>query len=108
MIAVDTIMDNPEITGHRALQQCGHVVQIAVVQRWHHGLELVMGAADVDDDTVAVERLGDESGVDDKGRAVQRLSRPKHGAFERMSDHDVIANFNCEQETSLRIGNGLA
>ena len=37
-----------------------------------------------------------------KGRAVQRLRRPEHGAAERMGDHDVIADFNGEQGTSFR------
>ena len=67
-----------------------------------------MRAADVDDDTVAIERLGDEGRIDDEGRAVQRLRRPEHGAAERMGDHDVVANFNGEQGTSSRISNGLA
>ena len=67
-----------------------------------------MGAADVDDDAVVIERFGDEGSVDDEGRAVQRLRRPEHGAAERMGDHDVIANFNGEQGTSSGISNGLA
>ena len=60
-----------------------------------------MRAADVDDDPVAVERFGDEGRVDDEGRAVQRLRRAEHGAAEGMGDHDVVANFNCEQGTSF-------
>ena len=67
-----------------------------------------MGAADVDDDAVVVERLGDEGRVDDEGRAMQRLRRAEHGAAERMSDHDVVANFNGEQGNSSEIDDGLA
>ena len=85
----------------RALE-FGHFVEIAIVQRRHHRLERVMRAADVDDDTVVIERLGDEGRVDDKGRAVQRLRWPEHGAAERMGDHDVIANFNGEQGSLLK------
>ena len=44
----------------------------------------------------------------DEGRAVQRLRGPEHGAAERMGDHDVIANFNGEQGTSLSVSDGLA
>ena len=61
-----------------------------------------MRAADVDDDAVNIERLGDESRIDDEGRAVQRLRRPEYGAAERMGDHDVVAYFNGEQGTSFR------
>ena len=44
--------------GGVAALEFGHVVEVAIVQRRHHGLERVMRAADVDDDTVAIERLG--------------------------------------------------
>ena len=39
-----------------------------------------MGAADIDNDTVAVERLGGKGRVDNEGRAMQRLRRSEHGA----------------------------
>ena len=74
-----------------------HVVEIAVVQRREHRLQRLVRAADVDDDAVVVERLGDEGGVDHEGRAVQRLRRAEHGAAERMGDHDVVADFDGEQ-----------
>ena len=80
----------------------GHLVEVAIVERRQHGLECVVCAADVDDDAVGVERLGNEGRVDDEGRAVQRLRRAEYGAAERMSDHDVVANFNGEQGTSFR------
>ena len=86
----------------------GYLVEIAIVQRRRYGLERVMRATDVDDDTIVIERLGDEGRVDDEGCAVQRLRGPEHGAAERMGDHDVIANFNGEQGTSSGISNGLA
>ena len=88
--------------GGVAALEFGHVVEIAIVQRRQHGLQRVMRAADVDDDAVAIERLGDEGRVDHEGRAVQRLRRPEHGAAERMGDHDVVANFDGEQGTSFR------
>ena len=53
-------------------------------------------------------RLGDEGRVDHEGRAVQRLRGPENRALERMSDHDVVANFDGEQGSSLRIDDGLA
>ncbi len=56
-----------------------------------------MRPPDIDDDAVGVERLGHERRVDDEGRSVQRLRRAKHGAAERMSDHDVVADFDGEQ-----------
>jgi hypothetical protein len=32
---------------------------------------------------------------------MQRLRRAEYGTAKRMSDHDVIADFDCEQETPL-------
>ncbi len=46
-----------------------------------------------------VERVGDEGGIDDERRAMQRLRRPEDLAAKRMGDHDVIANLDCEQGT---------
>ena len=47
--------------------------------------------------------LGDERCIDDEGRTVQRLGRPEHRAAKRMSDHDVIADFDDEQD-NLSVG----
>jgi hypothetical protein len=47
-----------------------HVVEIAIIQRRHDGLERIVRAADVDDDAVGIERIGEEGRVDDEGRAV--------------------------------------
>ncbi len=57
---------------------------------------------------LVVEGLGDEGCIDHEGRAVQRLRGPENRASERMSDHDVVANFDSEQGSSLRIDDGLA
>ena len=37
-----------------------------------------MRAADVDDDSIGVERLRDEGGIDHEGRAMQRLRRAEN------------------------------
>ena len=50
------------------------------------------------DDAVLVERLGHECGIDDEGRAMQRLRRAEHRAPERMGDHDVVADFDGEHD----------
>jgi hypothetical protein len=41
-----------------------------------------MSPADIDDDTVAVELIGNKAGVDDECRAVERLSRAEYVAPE--------------------------
>jgi len=50
-----------------------------------------------------------------KRGVVPRMSRraafaqgPEYRALERMGDHDVVANFDCEQGSSLRVAMGLA
>src|SRR5512143_3261751 len=66
-----------------------------------------MRASDIDDDAVRIERLGKKCGVDDESRTVQRLCGPKHGAAERMSNHDVVADFDGKQRVPLIVRNEL-
>ena len=63
-----------------AALQLRYFVEIAIIQRRQHCLERLMGAADIDNDTVAVERLGGKGRVDNEGRAMQRLRWSEHGA----------------------------
>ena len=42
--------------GGVATLEFGHVVEIAIIQCRHHGLERIMGATDVDDDAVAIDQ----------------------------------------------------
>ena len=62
-----------------------------------------MRPPDIDNDAIGVERLGNERGVDHKGRAMQGLRRAEHGPAERMGDHDVVADFDGEQGTLLKV-----
>jgi len=86
----------------------GHLIEIAIVQRRQYRSKRVMRTADVDHDSIGIERLGHEGRIDDECGAMQRLRRPEHGAAERMGDHDVIANFDGEQDVSLWVGDELA
>ena len=81
-----------------------HVVEIAIIERRERRLERFVRPADIDDDAVGIERLGDEGRIDDKGRPMQGLRRAEHGPAERMSDHDVVADFDGEQGTPLLVG----
>src|ERR1700689_5027626 len=61
-----------------------------------------MRPTDVDDDSLRVEALGDECGIDYKGCAMERLRAAKYFAAKRMSDHDMVTNFHREHwNTSL-------
>ena len=84
-----------------------HVIEVFVVQRLQHLFQRIKCAADIDHDAVAIERIGDERGIDHKGRAVQRLRRAKDRTAKRMSDHDVVADFDDEQGNLSRIADGL-
>ena len=85
-----------------ATGEVGNGIEVLVVQRAEDRLQHLVGAADVDHDAVVVERVGDEGGVDDEGRAMQGLRGAEHRAPEGMGDHDVIADFDCEHEASPR------
>src|SRR3954454_13832991 len=91
-----------------ASPELGHVVQIAIVQRGHYRLQRGVGSADINNDSVAVERLGNEGRVDNESRAVQRLCRSEDGTLKGMSDHDMVANFDGEQGDSSGVSDGLA
>ena len=79
----------------------GRIIEIAIVQRPQYRSKGIVRAADIDHDPIGVECLGNEGRIDDECGAMQRLRRPKHGAAERMGDHDVIADFDGEQVDSL-------
>jgi membrane glycosyltransferase len=76
-------------------------VEVLVVERRKKRLQRLVRATDIDDNPIGAQAIGQEGGVDDEGRAMERLRRAEHFAAERMSDHDVIANFNCEQGSVL-------
>src|SRR3569832_171500 len=67
-----------------------------------------MRAADVDDNAIAVERLGGKRCSYDESRAMKCLRRAENGAAEGVGDHDMVSNLNGEQGTSSEIANGLA
>ena len=58
----------------------GDVIEIAVVERAQHRLERIMRAANVDDNSIGVERIRDEGGIDHEGRSMQRLRGPENRA----------------------------
>jgi hypothetical protein len=62
-----------------------------------------MGASDIDDDTITVELFSDEGGIDHEGCAVHRLRRAEHGTTKGMGNHDMVANFDGEQERSPKV-----
>ena len=55
-----------------------------------------MCAADIDHNSIVVEALGNEGGIYHECGAMHPLRRSKNRAFEGMSDHDVVANFDGE------------
>ena len=52
------------------------VVEISIVELRHDGAQLLGRSTDVDHDAVGVELRAPERGVDDVGRAVERLRGP--------------------------------
>src|SRR6185369_13468197 len=91
-----------------ATLEFGHVVEIAVVEWRQDRLERIVCAADIDHNSIVVEALGDEGGIYHECGAVHALRWSENRAFKGMSDHDVVANFDGEQGSSLRIDDGLA
>ena len=71
-----------------------NLVEVLVVDHLEGRLEHVDGAADIDHDAVGVEFLRHERDRDREGRAMQRLCGAENLALERVSDHDVVGNFN--------------
>jgi hypothetical protein len=60
-----------------------------------------MRPSDVDHNAVLIERFGEKSCVDDERGAVRRLRWSEHSSAKRMGDHDVVADFDGEQESLL-------
>jgi hypothetical protein len=66
------------------------VVEVAVVERAEHTMQLLGGPADVDEDPVCVELRAGERRVHDVRRTVQALRRAEHLAAQAVRDHDVV------------------
>ena len=79
-----------------------HLVEVFIVQRLEHLFKRIQRAADIDHDTIRIERVGDERGIDHEGRAVHRLRRAEDRAAKRMGNHDVVADFDGEQGKPLK------
>jgi hypothetical protein len=75
----------------------------AVVQLGYHGAQFPRGQSDVDDDVVLVQLLAPEGGVHQERRSVQALRGPEDVAAEAVGDHDVIADGDAEQRTTLQV-----
>ena len=74
-----------------------------------HVVQLLGGAADVDDDAVVVEPVAPERRVDDEGRAVQPLRRSEDLTPEAVRDHHVVADGHAEHAvTPSLVGDGVA
>src|SRR5262249_17946446 len=63
---------------------------------------------DIDDDAVRIEGLGKEGCVNNEGCPMQSLRRSEHRPAERVSNHDVIADFDGKQRSPLVVGNELS
>jgi hypothetical protein len=72
------------------------VVEIAILERVERSLQLLVRAADVDHDAVAVEAFGQKGCTHHEGRVMQRLRGPKNLATEGMRNHDLVGYFNCK------------
>jgi hypothetical protein len=79
------------------------VVEVAVVQRAHDGAEFLRGQTDVDDDVVVVQLGPAKRGVHQERRPVQALRGPEDLATEAVGDHQVIADGDAEQRTTLQV-----
>src|SRR5262249_58989713 len=74
-------------------------VEVLILERVEHRLEHLVRTPDIDHDAVLVEPLREKCHAHHESRAVQPLRRPKHRAAERMSDHDLIGDFDGVHET---------
>src|SRR5690606_25412834 len=81
----------------------GLVVEIAVVQLADESPEFLRGEPDVDDDVVLVQLFAPERGVHEERGPVQALGRSEDLAAETVGDHDVIADGDAEQRTTLQV-----
>jgi hypothetical protein len=73
------------------------------VQRAHDGAEFLRGQTDVDDDVVVVQLGPAKRGVHQERRPVQALRGPEDLATEAVGDHQVIADGDAEQRTTLQV-----
>ena len=92
-----------ELRGGVDAGEVGLVVEVAVVQLADHGPEFLCGQSDVDDDVVVVQLLAPERGVHQERRSVQALRGSEDLAAEAVGDHDVIADGDAEQRTTLQV-----
>lgn len=81
--------------------ECGHGIEVLIGQRSQRFFEDFMGEAHVDHDADAVEGLAEKFGIDHVGSAVHLLRRAKGRIWKRMSNHDVIANFDTKHEEEV-------
>ncbi len=92
-----------ELGGGVDAGEVGFVVEVAVVQLADDGAEFLGGQSDVDDDVVLVQLLAPEGGVHQERRSVQALRGSEDVAAEAVGDHDVIADGDAEQRTTLQV-----
>ena len=83
--------------------EVGLVVEVAVVQLADDGAEFLRGQSDVDDDVVVVQLGAAEGGVHEERRSVQALRGAEDLAAEAVGDHEVIADGDAEQRTTLQV-----
>src|SRR5262249_17775711 len=72
------------------------LIEIAKSKRGKRRLELLVCPADVDDNSVLVEPLGQKCRANDERRPMQRLCGTENLATKRMRDHDLIGYFDRE------------
>jgi len=68
-----------------------------VVERPEYAVKRLVRPTDIHHHAVGIELLRHEGRIDHESRAMQRLRRPKQLAAKRMSNHDVVANFDGKQ-----------
>jgi len=88
--------------------ELAQLIEIAIVQWGEGGLQRLVGAADIDDDTVRIKSVGKEGCIDNEGCPMEGLCRSEHGPTERVGNHDVIADFDGKQRSPLVVGNELS
>src|SRR5947209_4383486 len=84
--------------------EAGKRIEVAVIQRREGSFQRFMRAAGINHHPLRLEPIRQECRTDDKGRAMQRLGRAENLAAKGMSDHDVIADFDCKQNGLLIAG----
>ena len=92
-----------ELRGGVDAGEVGLVVEVAVVELAHHRAQFLGGQADVDDDVVVVQLGAAEGGVHEERRSVQALRGSEDLSAEAVGDHEVIADGDAEQRTTLQV-----